>query len=153
MLEAIKAFFESHLQADHHSPEEDRHQLNLAAAALMVELIETDQRLDERETETFLKVLQDTFLIQTNELENLVQLSREQAHQATSLYQFTRLINDNYDYERKLGLIAALWRLAFADNSLDKYEESLIRQVAELMHVSHSDFILTKLRVLDSDSG
>ena len=38
-----------------------------------------------------------------------------------------------------------MWRVAYADGRLDKYEESLIRQVAELTYVSHSDYIRLKL--------
>ena len=43
----------------------------------------------------------------------------------------------------------SLWRVAYADGDLDKYEERLIRQVADLTHVSHKDFIRLKLAVRD----
>ena len=66
------------------------------------------------------------------------------------MYEFTRLINDHYSYEQKTGLVENLWRLAFADENLDKYEEGLIRRVADLIHVSHGDFIKTKLKIRGS---
>jgi uncharacterized tellurite resistance protein B-like protein len=40
-----------------------------------------------------------------------------------------------------------MWRIAFSDKRLDKYEDHLIRKVSELIYVSHSDFIKTKLKV------
>ena len=136
MLDAIKNFFEQHLnpaarQGSQFDPDQA---CRLAAAALMVELMETDRHLDERESR------------EAEDLDALVKLARDEAADATSLFQFTRLINDHYNYARKTDLIAAMWRLAFADERLDKYEESLIRQVADLLYVSHSDFIQAKLR-------
>ena len=37
-----------------------------------------------------------------------------------------------------------MWRVAFADGNVDKYEEHLIRRVHELLHLDHSDFIAAK---------
>ena len=81
------------------------------------------------------------------ELGELVKLAESEANQATSLYEFTRLINDEYDYEEKVGLIENMWKIAFSDEQLDKYEEHLIRKISDLIYVSHSDFIKTKLNV------
>ena len=72
---------------------------------------------------------------------------RTSADKATSLYEFTRLINDHYSKEQKLLLIQSMWRVAYADNDLNKYEERLIRQVSDLIHVSHSDFMKMKMKV------
>jgi uncharacterized tellurite resistance protein B-like protein len=38
-----------------------------------------------------------------------------------------------------------MWQVAYADGRLDKYEEGLIRQVAELTYVPHAEYIRTKL--------
>ena len=40
---------------------------------------------------------------------------------------------------------ALAWAVAYADGNLDKYEEALIRQVAELTYVPHQDYIRCKL--------
>lgn len=39
-----------------------------------------------------------------------------------------------------------LWRIAYANESLHKYEEYLVRKIAELLYVPHSAFIAAKLR-------
>ena len=70
--------------------------------------------------------------------------------ESTSLYEFTRVINDNYTPQQKLQLISAMWVVAYADGNLDKYEEHLIRRVAELTYVAHEDYIRAKLRAQDS---
>jgi len=61
--------------------------------------------------------------------------------------EFTRVINDHYTPQQKLQLISGMWTVAYADGDLDKYEEALIRQVAELTYVTHEDYIRSKLKV------
>jgi len=152
MIEAIKNFFDTRLQPEAGA---DAQELvpaaDLASAALLIEVMNCDQQLDDRETEEFLAVVKECLGIAEEDIEALQQLADDEARQATSLYEFTRLINDNYDYAQKCALIENMWRVAFSDETLDKYEEHLIRQIAELIYVSHSDFIRTKLRVRDSD--
>lgn len=154
MLETIKNFFDTRLQAE---PTQSSQGLvpaaDLASAALLIEVMNSDHQLDDRETDEFLAVIKECLDISSEDIEQLQQLAEDEARQATSLYEFTRLINDNYDYAQKCALIENMWRVAFSDENLDKYEESLIRQISELTYVSHSDFIRTKLKVRDSGDG
>ncbi|MCB1670984.1 MAG: TerB family tellurite resistance protein [Pseudomonadales bacterium] len=153
MFELLKNLFDQKLNSASATDESQRLKaFELAGAALMVELMESDYNLDSRESREFDRVLQETFGLAREEVDEIVALARQTAQDSTSLYEFTRLINDNYSYEDKVGLIQNLWRLAFADDDLDKYEESLIRQIADLIYVSHSDFIQAKLRVRGHDS-
>ena len=71
----------------------------------------------------------------------------QEVKEANDFYQFTRLINDHYEYVDKCKLIQSLWKLAYADAVLDKYEEYTIRKIAELIYVSHGDFIQAKMAV------
>ena len=80
----------------------------------------------------------------------LIAAAGERVDEATSLYEFTRVINDHYGPEEKLTLIASMWQVAYADGDLDKYEEHLIRQVAELTYVPHQDYIRCKLEARKS---
>jgi uncharacterized tellurite resistance protein B-like protein len=84
----------------------------------------------------------------------LLKVALAQNEDAVSLYPFVRLINDHFTAEQKRQIVEATWRVAFADRRLDKYEEAQIRKIADLLYVPHKDFIMTKLRVLESvDSG
>ena len=84
------------------------------------------------------------------DLDELISESEKKVSESTSLYEYTRLINDLCDYQDKLKLINNLWAIAFADKYLDKYEEHLIRKVSDLLYISHSDFIQQKLKVKES---
>ena len=63
------------------------------------------------------------------------------------LHPFTSVVHDRFDAHEKVKLIECLWRVAFADGNVDKYEEHMLRRIAELLHISHRDFIRTKLEV------
>ena len=149
MIESIKSFFEKKLtkKEEEEAPSSAMSRVDLTCAALLVEVMNSDHELDEREHQEFMAVLQQSYNIAESDLEELIQLAKDEAFEATSLYEFTKLINDNYDYEQKVELIENMWRIAFSDKRLDKYEDHLIRKVSELIYVSHSDFIKTKLKV------
>lgn len=150
MLNSIKAFFEEKLANDVAPENQLVSKTELACAALLIEVINSDHELDEREMEEFLTLLQSSLRIPEDDLNEMVRLAEEEAQQATSLYEFTRLINDEYDYAQKMKLVENMWRVAFSDEELDKYEEALIRKVADLIYVSHQDFIKTKITARDS---
>tara|TARA_B110000037_G_scaffold179991_1_gene206434 strand:- start:346 stop:801 length:456 start_codon:yes stop_codon:yes gene_type:complete len=148
VIESIKSFFENKLtKKEEEEAPTAMSRVDLTCAALLVEVMNSDHELDEREHQEFMAVLQQSYNIAESDLEELTQLAKDEAFEATSLYEFTKLINDSYDYEQKVGLIENMWRIAFSDKRLDKYEDHLIRKVSELIYVSHSDFIKTKLKV------
>ena len=78
-------------------------------------------------------------------MDELISLSKAEVEDATSLYQFTKQINDHYDLEGKLQLLTSMWKVAYADGELDKHEENIIRRVAGLLHIRHSEYIRCKL--------
>ncbi len=90
------------------------------------------------------QTLKEVYKVDEKDIEELINESEKKVSESTSLYEYTRLINDLCDYQDKLKLISNLWAIAFADDNLDKYEEHLIRKVSDLIHVSHSDYITQK---------
>ena len=84
-----------------------------------------------------------------DESQQLVQAAEREADAAVSLHGFTKLLNESLTPPEKLDVLELMWRVALADRHLDKYEEHLVRKVADLLHVSHSEFVRTKLRVQD----
>ena len=145
MLNAITRFFDCHFNPR----EEDgqRHsvdQLHLASAALLIELTRADRDIDESESKALLDILKKRFDLSADDLDELMTLAEQEAQDATSLYQFTSLINENFSREEKSQLILNMWEVAFADGRIDRYEEHMIRKVSDLLHLSHKDFISGK---------
>ena len=117
----------------------------LAAAALLIETARADFSEDGVEEAVLTTLLCETLGLDAAQVSELLVQASAQLDEAASLYDFTRVINDHYSAAQKLELITNMWRVAYADGRLDKYEEYLIRQVAELTYVPHSDYIRAKL--------
>ncbi|PCJ39952.1 MAG: hypothetical protein COA71_12300 [SAR86 cluster bacterium] len=149
MLQSINSFFKKHLNPTEEGDSDENavDKIHLACAALMIELCKADQSIDEIELRKMSSILQNQFELPEDTLQELFDLAQQEADEATSVYQFTSLINDSYDQAAKIVLIKNMWEVAFADGNLDRYEDHLIRKVAELLYISHSDFIKTKLAV------
>jgi uncharacterized tellurite resistance protein B-like protein len=142
MIKLLKTLFTQHPQE---SGEAQQHNLRLAAAALLVETSRADFTEDTTELKKLAQLLRTSLQLESNEVEELVIAAQQRVEQATSLYEFTQVINAHCDASQKLQLIRAMWLVAYADGNVDKYEEHLIRQVAELTFVAHSDYIQCKL--------
>jgi uncharacterized tellurite resistance protein B-like protein len=149
VLASIKAFFSQELSLDSHSPRDTQRALELAAAALLIELSRSDYQQDLQEQAAIEKALQSCFDLEPDRLQQLVVLAEQEMDQATSLYQFTTLIKDNYSPEQRFELIKMLWQVALADGEISKYEDHMIRKVADLIYLPHSQFIKAKLAVIN----
>ena len=90
------------------------------------------------------KLLED-FKIENDEVDELIAFAKENVKDSTSLYEFTRDINDSFSAEQRIQLIESMWKIAYADGNIDKYEEHIIRKVSNLIYVAHSDFIKAKI--------
>ena len=126
--------------------------MNLICGALMVEVMAADHDFNSQEELKLKEILLNRFEIPEHEIQTISTQMRKRADDATSLYEYTSLINENFNPTEKLELVRNLWAIAFADNVLDRYEDSVIRRVCELTYVSHSDFIKTKLETKNSGS-
>jgi uncharacterized tellurite resistance protein B-like protein len=96
------------------------------------------------------QALKKTFSLSEDETRRLSDLAQRESAESVSLYQFTSLINDHFSPADKIRVVEMLWQVAYADDHLDRYEEALVRKIAELIHVPHRDFIQAKHRVHDA---
>ena len=125
--------------------QKDTEIINNACAALLIETALADKVFNEEELISMRQTLNKVYKVDEKDIEELINESKKKVSESTSLYEYTRLINDLCDSEDKIRLISNLWSIAFADKHLDKYEEYLIRKISDLLHVSHKDFIQQKL--------
>ncbi|MES9969360.1 MAG: TerB family tellurite resistance protein [Candidatus Thiodiazotropha sp.] len=151
MIKAIKDFFDSYLIPDvEENSEQLQQSIQLAVAVLLIEIAEADYEDAPQERQAILNAIQKQFGLNRVSAEQLIALANQEHDESTDYYQFTRLINDHYTAEQKVKVVEAFWRVAFADQELHHYEEHVIRRLADLIHVSHMDFIAAKHRVMNS---
>ena len=130
--------------------QKDTEIINNACAALLIETALADKVFNEDELISMQQTLKKVYKIDEKDIEELINESKKKVSESTSLYEYTRLINDFCDYKDKIRLVNNLWSIAFADQQLDKYEEHLIRKISGLLHVNHKDFIQQKLIVKEA---
>lgn len=143
MLKKIKDFFNAELQLT--TKKDPQQALQHACAMLLMEVSRADFEVSASEKTKVMKVLQSLFGLSNETLAELMTQSETSSAENTSVYPFTSLINENYEYEQRVNLLGMMWKVAYADGDLDKYEDSVIRKVADLLYIRHSDFVKTKL--------
>lgn len=151
MANIIKQFFDQWLTPASPQQEVGEHTLQLATAALLIEISRVDYEVKDAERQAVTAAIRSAFQLSSEETDELIRLAEEEARQATSYYGFTSLINKNFTPGQKVQVIEHMWQVAFADGELDKYEDHLIRKVADLLYVPHSAFIAAKHRVQENN--
>tara|TARA_B100000315_G_scaffold253735_1_gene293189 strand:- start:3709 stop:4173 length:465 start_codon:yes stop_codon:yes gene_type:complete len=148
MLQSIKLFFKEKISPpSSNKPGDSEHAIQLATAALLIEIARADFKVKDEERRAVTAAIQSAFQLSTNETETLLLLAEEEVNQSTDMFQFATLVDKQFPRERKIVVLEHLWTVAFADEDLEKYEEHLIRKVTTLLHLDHKDFIDAKLRV------
>ncbi|MGD2084039.1 MAG: TerB family tellurite resistance protein [Chromatiales bacterium] len=151
MIDKLIQFFDNRVRKgfESGSPEDSEHSLRLAAAVLMIELMGADFEAAPEERERIMELIRERYLLSAQETRDLVELAEAEAAEATSLQQFTRTLTENLEMEEREHLVELLWDVAYADGRVDKYEEHLMRRLADLLYVSHAAFIRTKHRAAE----
>jgi uncharacterized tellurite resistance protein B-like protein len=120
----------------------------LASAALLVEVARADFEITPEELARLIDLLAATFDMSPEDVELVTQQANDQVENAVSLHDFTRVINEHCSPEERNELIGLMWDVAAADGDLSKYEDHLIRRVADLLYVPHQEFIRLKHQAL-----
>jgi len=148
MFKNMKQFFEARIQSATGSESDiDEQSLRLATAALMIEMTRADFEVSDDERSAVDSALRDLFSISDDEAAELAALAEAEVDNAACLFDFTRMVDQSFTQPQKQRVIEMLWRVAFADAHKDHHEEYLVRKIADLIHVSHEDFIKARHRV------
>ena len=142
MLKKLRDIFTTSLSENGGSDTDSReHALRLATATLLVEVVRADYEELASETEAVIGQLQRHFQLTDDETRLLIKEAEQNADHSVSLQDFTRLLHEQLTEAEKHSVIAMLWEVALADNHLDKHEDYVVRKVAGLLYITHSDLI------------
>lgn len=151
MVNLIKEFFKKNITpSSAASTEVSEHSLYIATAALLIEMMRADSEISEEEKQTVMNSMRSKFGLTSDEVHDILKLAEDKIWESTGYFEFTSLMNKGFSYGQKLKVIEHLWEVAYTDGILDKYEEYMVRKIADLLYVSHKDFIEAKLRVKSS---
>jgi len=149
VLKAIRDYFDRNI-GPQNAPAAERHSIELATAALLVEVVRSDAGIAPNEQQAVLRAVSEKFGLSDEEAQTLFRLAEDEVRIANDYYQFTSLINRHFDQQRKQHVIELMWRVAYADAELAAHENHVLRRIAELLHVTHGDYIAAKMRARDA---
>ena len=149
MFRKISSYLRINLELSEEVDVDEAHVLKLATAALLVEMARADFEESNDEMLFVKKMLADHFDLTEDESHALLKQASQRADHAISLHEFTRLLHEELDDTEKQQIVELLWRVAYADGKLDKYEDHLVRKVADLLYIPHAEFMRLKNKVRD----
>lgn len=114
------------------------HALRMATAVLMIDVARADYQFDEDEFDRVLRLCESHFELSPDEAAELVNAANEKAEDLVSVQEFTHLLHNSLDERDKARIVELLWQIAYADGRLDKYEDSLILKISDLLYVNRA---------------
>lgn len=145
MIRSLKRFF-----ADDSNDTSVNRPVSLAVAALLVEVMRIDDRLEKAEQSAVFNALEKRYGLNRDELNALIKQAKQETADAHDLHQFTSQVKEHYSVEERIEIVTELWQVAMADGHIDKHEEHVIRRVADLLGVYHNEFIRAKIAARSS---
>ena len=127
--------------------QEEAYDTTLAVAALLVEMAAIDGEFSEMERNHIVSVLQDEYRLSPEDVSRLLEEANAEVRSSTDYWRFTSMINENYTPDEKVRIVELLWKVIYADGTVEKHEDYLVRKLARLLGVSHEELIAAKLRM------
>ena len=98
MLTKLQKFFDQYLGENTEQESPLEHRLQLASAALMVEMLHVDEQVTAAEEKKLQHIIKQRFELNGAEIKALIDLAHSEKHQATDYYAFT-----SRSEERRVG--------------------------------------------------
>ncbi len=126
---------------------DEKMKLHVATCTLFIEMAKADDNFTEEERNKIIAIMKSTFNLEDDCVSELMELAEKRLNLDDSIYDFTKLINRNFDNNGKFELLKNLWRLIYTDKKLDMYEDHLIKKIGGLINMGHEDIIGAKMLV------
>ena len=119
---------------------------------LMIEAAYTDGHIDKNELNKIKSSLVTIFEEDPKEVDLILENAIENKNNAKSLHHYTSYINKNFEENKKIILIEALWEIVLSDGKIHDFESNLIRRLAGLLYISDVNSGNARKRALDKIS-
>ena len=126
--------------------EQDK-KLKVATCTLFIEMAKADDNFTEVERDKIISIMKSTFDLEDECITDLMELAEKRLEDDDSIYDFTKLINQNFSNDQKFELLKNFWRLIYVDKKLDMYEDHLIKKIGGLINMGHEDIIGAKMLI------
>lgn len=145
-LSALKDLFKG-IGAEGPEVEPEGDPVQLATAAILLELAHADQHFSEREEAQLVASLKETFSLSDEVARSIIDSAEESRGRTIDHWSFTNAIRQHTNRDQRMEIVRVMWRMALADGRLHDYEEYLVRKISDLLGVQHHEMIEAKLSV------
>ena len=111
--------------------------------SLFVEVSRVDYKIDEKEINFIIEILAKEFNFNLDLIKEKLNIVRT-SDRLIGYHPITKYLNENFDINFKKKVVLGLWKIAFINNDLDKYEDHLVRKVSDLLYINHADNMLLR---------
>ncbi|MDH5468244.1 MAG: TerB family tellurite resistance protein [Candidatus Aminicenantes bacterium] len=147
-LFSLKKVLLKGVEVDTESQEQvEAERVQVATCIILLEVAKSDDEFSSIEKATVKAILKKKFDISAEAVEELMEVASRKREESIDLWEFTNLINVNYSKEEKKRIVESAWRVIYADEKLDGYEDHFVHKLAKLLQLDHSDLIEAKLKV------
>ena len=151
MLDLVKRFFDkATADVSKDANQSTAHDIRVATCALFVEIARIDEEFTDAEMETIISILQENYGLSQEHADALITEAEKELEKSVDLWQFAKLINENYSTEEKIEIIEILWRIVYVDGKMDEHEHYLMGKLQNLLRLTHDQLITAKLKILKS---
>ena len=139
MFEKLKKMFETNI-SEINSVDDT---LISYLVSLFVEVSRVDYKIDEKEINFIIEILAKEFNFNSDLIKEKLNIVRT-SERLIGYHPITKYLNENFDINFKKKVVLGLWKIAFINNDLDKYEDHLVRKVSDLLYINHADNMLLR---------
>jgi uncharacterized tellurite resistance protein B-like protein len=147
LLRLKKILLREEPQAPGSEEKDRRERIRIATCAILLEVAKSNDEFSPVEKTTLSSILKERFDLPDEAIPELLEITNKSRKESVDLWEFTNLINENYSKEEKKEILEAAWRLIYADDKLDMYEDHFIHKLAKLLRLEHRDLIAAKLKI------
>ncbi len=152
MIDLVKKYFGRRARDEGDQDVDASHDIHIATCALLLEMANIDGEFSDSERNGIISILKRDYQLSEKHALELIKASNKELDGSVDLWKFTNLINRNYPLEEKIQIIEMVWKIAYTDRKLDKYEDYLVHKLAKLLHLTHKQLIEAKLKVIHADT-
>ena len=150
MLDGLRQFIADVVSPHGHGERAfDDNGYQLAATALLIQVISLDGEPSEREKRKLHSLIESRFGLDRGTADQLIASATLVEGEAVDLYHFTSVIMREVDEKGRLRIVEMMWELVYADDQVSEFEDNVVWRAADLLGVSSRDRIDLKHRVAE----
>ena len=119
-------------------------EIELTAAVLAYEIARIDGNISSDELNVLMEEIKIISKKVGKQESEVLKIIETYSNNSVSFYEFVEDINKSYSKKEKLSLLRFMWKIAYADGSLDVNEERLIRRLADMIKIKDLDVLKLK---------